>query len=172
MEQRRASPPAPPRRGAAPARTRSSRPAPAPRSPSHSPRLHARERPAVLVPHAAAPKAPQRAPGRSWRPHELRRHLAQSATEQREAADRHCHGCNPGFQTEDLPPVARVLTAAGRAPPPPSPAGEQVPLAAGSGASCRGGARGQAHGRRAGPGVKLRSGLGAGLEGFRDSLGA
>lgn len=78
----------------------------------------------------------------------------------------------PGFQTEDLPPVARVLTAAGRAPPPPSPAGEQAPLAAGSGASCRGGARGQAHGRRAGPGVKLRSGLGAGLEGFRDSLGA
>lgn len=32
----------------------------------------------------------------------------------------------PGFQTEALPPVARVLAAAGQVPPPPSPAGALV----------------------------------------------
>lgn len=128
------------------------------------------ERKGALLPHAAAPKAPERAPGRSWHPHELRRapaqrrHLAQAAAEQREAADRHCHGCNPGLQTERLPPVARVLTAADRAPPHPARRDnkshwQRVPgrlAGAGPGAKLKAGRRGH--------GIKLGWGPGAGLK--------
>lgn len=118
---------------------------PSPSGPSRRPRLPpgARStgdttRPAELVPRATAPKGPERAPGRSRRPHS-----APETAEQREGADGLSHDREPRLP-DGVHPRRSGPAAAGRGPPPPGPAGEQLPPPPGSGEQCRGGDRSQA----------------------------
>lgn len=75
---------------------------PEPRAPLPQPARRAEiERWRLHLPRSAAPKAPDRAPGRSRRPAGPRRapahgrHSAQASSKQRKAADRHSHGHVP-----------------------------------------------------------------------------
>lgn len=129
---------------------------PEPRAPLPQPARRAEtERWRRHLPHSAAPKAPDRAPGRSRRPAEPRRapvhgrHSAQSSSKQRKAADRHSHGHVPPTSKRKLhlPPHGSSPLQAGLRPHPARPGGEQFPPAAGSGAPCR-----------AGPGAKFKAG--------------
>lgn len=162
--------PAPPRGcPGAPAHTREAWPAPAagarPPLPqpvaSHpgAPGPEEVERPGALVPHAAAPKAPERLPRRSWRREgrhrapAQRRHSGQAAAEQPEAAGHHCHGRECQLPDRGATSAAPVLTAPARTPPPPGSAGERVPPAEGS------------RGHLSGAGLQAEFGAGGGAEG-------
>lgn len=117
------------------------------------------ERSGALIPHAAAPKAPERLPRRSRRREgrlrdpAQRRHSAQAAAEQPEAAGHHCHGRESRLPDRGTTSAAPVLTAPGRTPPPPGSAGERVPPAEGS------------RGHLAGAGLEAEFRTGGGAEG-------
>lgn len=129
---------------------------PEPRAPLPQPARRAEiERWRLHLPRSAAPKAPDRAPGRSRRPAGPRRapahgrHSAQASSKQRKAADRHSHGHVPPTSKRKLhlPLHGSSQLQAGLRPHPARPGGEQFPPAAGSGAPCG-----------AGPGAKFKAG--------------
>lgn len=104
---------------------------PEPRAPLPQPARRAEiERWRLHLPRSAAPKAPDRAPGRSRRPAGPRRapahgrHSAQASSKQRKAADRHSHGHVPPTSKRKLhlPPHGSSQLQAGLRPHPAGPA--------------------------------------------------
>lgn len=133
------------------------------------PRPEEVERPTARVPHAAAPKAADRAPGRSWRlqgRHRApaqRQHSAQAAAEQPEAAGRHRHGREPRAPgpRRHLPPPGSSQLQVGFRPHPAR--GGQYPTSRGSQeGTVQGRGQGRSSGRGRGEGIPGLSGGEAG----------